>query len=432
MFLRFEKVFFLVGALTAVACGGPICGDGVIDSNLGSGDPNGNADGVLEVCDDGNAIPGDGCNAICNDIESNFSCSGEPTVCVELVEDCTRGSGDEDLDGAADCDDPECAQDPQCFENDQAGQCADGQDSDTDGGADCDDPDGDCLFSADCQTAGDGFRTPLIEQCDDGNLVAGDGCNCVAGGGCTLEPLSTITVAVDEPDLNNVNFAPGGTDPEPKFSVFMPFIDLDFDNDQQPDSSVLAVVTTSDPNICDKMLQNSVQEQGALNVLPCFGGDDIPGTTAIAFVQVGVLGQTGFVAPATFTGDAGIPLNGLFNDPVPGGTTTFTEAGFSVLDQNGTVVSDTTFASDGLGVINLTTATINIVNIPGFNLIAGGPVPLPVGNLTLDYTDIRMIGQFAGSGLTQDLNNDGTNETRPIDQLISGTVVAATCSDFLF
>ena len=47
---------------------GDVCGDGV--------------EGTGETCDDGGTTPGDGCDATCQ-IESGWSCSGTPSVCLE-------------------------------------------------------------------------------------------------------------------------------------------------------------------------------------------------------------------------------------------------------------------------------------------------------------------------------------------------------------
>jgi len=47
----------------------PVCGDGVID--------------VSEACDDGNAAPGDGCDAACQ-IEYGFVCDQAPSMCTAL------------------------------------------------------------------------------------------------------------------------------------------------------------------------------------------------------------------------------------------------------------------------------------------------------------------------------------------------------------
>lgn len=54
-----------------------ICGDGVI---YGTG----------ELCDDGNQLSGDGCNSICR-VETGYTCSGEPSVCVDRDE-CALGT----------------------------------------------------------------------------------------------------------------------------------------------------------------------------------------------------------------------------------------------------------------------------------------------------------------------------------------------------
>jgi len=43
------------------------CGDGQIEGD--------------EVCDDDNKEDGDGCSSIC-EVESGFTCSGEPSVCT--------------------------------------------------------------------------------------------------------------------------------------------------------------------------------------------------------------------------------------------------------------------------------------------------------------------------------------------------------------
>jgi len=82
------------------------CGDGVVDADLGEG------------CDDGNAVPGDGCS---------------PTCISELGTelDCTNGI-DDDLDGLIDCDDPGCATHPGCTGTTEI-QCGDSLDNDGDG-----------------------------------------------------------------------------------------------------------------------------------------------------------------------------------------------------------------------------------------------------------------------------------------------------------
>jgi cysteine-rich repeat protein len=64
------------------------CGDGVVDDD--------------ENCDDGDDVPGDGCDDECQ-IESGFECAGEPSVCTET--DCGNGTVDagEDCDGGPCC-----------------------------------------------------------------------------------------------------------------------------------------------------------------------------------------------------------------------------------------------------------------------------------------------------------------------------------------
>ena len=57
--------------------------------------------------------------------------------------------------------------------------CNNGRDEDCDGTIDC--ADSDCVAAPNCIPCGDGTLDPSIEECDDGNLVSGDGCdsNCL-------------------------------------------------------------------------------------------------------------------------------------------------------------------------------------------------------------------------------------------------------------
>jgi cysteine-rich repeat protein len=139
MFVKLFKSSLLFGAFSLAACGG-VCGDGVIDAP--------NKDDVNEVCDDGNATPGDGCNAVCSVIENGFECPVAGQACVELLDEVCSGGIDEDQDGLIDCADPNCVADPACV------VCGDG--------------------------AVDG-----AEICDDGNAAGGDGC---AADCLTVEP----------------------------------------------------------------------------------------------------------------------------------------------------------------------------------------------------------------------------------------------------
>jgi cysteine-rich repeat protein len=63
----------------------PVCGNGIVEE--------------AEMCDDGNALDGDGCSASCMLEENAF--------------DCNNGI-DDDRDGLVDCADPDCAADPAC------------------------------------------------------------------------------------------------------------------------------------------------------------------------------------------------------------------------------------------------------------------------------------------------------------------------------
>ena len=54
---------------TGVSCT-PVCGDGLI--RLG------------EICDDGNAEGGDGCDSACVE-EEYYNCTGEPSNCTSLL-----------------------------------------------------------------------------------------------------------------------------------------------------------------------------------------------------------------------------------------------------------------------------------------------------------------------------------------------------------
>jgi len=76
---------YLFGFRVARITGGasPGCGDGEIVGTEG--------------CDDGNTDPGDGCHASCQ-IESGWTCGGEPSVCSE-------NCGDETIVGTEECDD---------------------------------------------------------------------------------------------------------------------------------------------------------------------------------------------------------------------------------------------------------------------------------------------------------------------------------------
>jgi cysteine-rich repeat protein len=149
----------------AAACGPSICGDGWVDEPAG------------ERCDDGNAVPGDGCEAGCD-----WSCTAD-----------------------ADCDDAEmCSGVETC---DPAGhRClpgtplADGTGCTAVGGTP-----GHCRRGACARlTCGNGLAD-AGEECDDGNTVNGDGCDaacvysCHGSRECVEAPDDPCTTDVCEP-----------------------------------------------------------------------------------------------------------------------------------------------------------------------------------------------------------------------------------------
>ncbi len=187
------------------------CGDGI------------NNQGGIEVCDDGNTVPGDGCNGACK-VERNWECPPDKArgECKRLVicGDGIIGPGEvcDDKntiesdgcnstctvqDGAYTCVAGEaCVRVSQCGNKRiEAGEnCDDGQATPTSGdgcsascqleaGWVCPKPGSACKPAPRC---GDGtVSAALNEVCDDGNTQDGDGCsgNCQAKGeGCICTP----------------------------------------------------------------------------------------------------------------------------------------------------------------------------------------------------------------------------------------------------
>ncbi|MEP7052010.1 MAG: DUF4215 domain-containing protein, partial [Pseudomonadota bacterium] len=182
-----------------------ICGDGKLEGS--------------EVCDDGNALDGDGCSADCLVSDPSYDCSTLAMMCVNLVV-CGDGNvtGDEQCDDAKnphgcldDCSGIEdgylCSQPGKPCTKVKVAACGDGA---LDPGEQCDDGNnttaGDgcssaCTVDAGwvCPTAGviclpeicgNGVRTP-DEQCDDGNHIDGDGCASSGGNAATKCKVET-------------------------------------------------------------------------------------------------------------------------------------------------------------------------------------------------------------------------------------------------
>jgi uncharacterized repeat protein (TIGR03806 family) len=159
------------------------CGDGVVnDAPNEDCEPPGTAtctsecrtrpvtcgDGFVaptEGCDDGNTLNGDGCSSQCT---------------VEVPPAC--GDGQVDLD--EECDDGNLLAGDGCGPGCSLEFCGDGIIND--GGVEDCEPPNTATCAADCTlrvfSCGDGFRIPP-EQCDDGNVLSGDGCNA----SCVLE-----------------------------------------------------------------------------------------------------------------------------------------------------------------------------------------------------------------------------------------------------
>jgi fibro-slime domain-containing protein len=182
------------------------CGDGI------------NNQGGIEQCDDGNVLPGDGCNGNCK-IEPNWDCPKQgPCTRKIICGDGSIGAGEvcddgntKDNDGcSSDCtvQDPayKCVAGQPCVRTSQCGNkrvepgedCDDGNTNDGDGcnsscklegGWFCPTPGQPCKQAPRC---GDGVvQTARGEVCDDGNQKDGDGCSAdckTKGAGCTCTP----------------------------------------------------------------------------------------------------------------------------------------------------------------------------------------------------------------------------------------------------
>ena len=137
----------------------PICGDGL---RLGD-----------EECDDNNNMAGDGCGADCK-VEIGWFCirTNDAEVCLNT---CLNGV----IDPGEECDDANTFSDDGCanciIEPGWTCEAIANRQTDTSSGSFC------------TPVCGDGFRItsgPMAEQCDDGNNLAGDGCDP----SCVIEP----------------------------------------------------------------------------------------------------------------------------------------------------------------------------------------------------------------------------------------------------
>jgi fibro-slime domain-containing protein len=129
-----------------------VCGDGKITAS--------------EACDDGNIAAGDGCSALCQ-VEGGFACSVAGQPCTPVA---TSSCGDGMVNSGEGCDDHNVTGGDGC-----SATCS------LEGGFLCPTPGSPCVRDAFC---GDGDLDPT-EMCDDKNTTPGDGCT----GGCMKEPF---------------------------------------------------------------------------------------------------------------------------------------------------------------------------------------------------------------------------------------------------
>lgn len=142
--------------------GAPTCGDGDIE--------------VGEQCDDAAILSGNGCSSTCQ-IETGWSCSGEPSMCAPIC-------GDSLVTGPEHCDDGDVMSGDGC-----SATCT------VELGYGCMGSPSSCA-----EICGDGLVVG-DEGCDDENLTSNDGCNgiCVveAGWSCSGEPSACAPVCGD-------------------------------------------------------------------------------------------------------------------------------------------------------------------------------------------------------------------------------------------
>ncbi len=142
------------------------------------------AEPLVELCANGADDDLDGA-ADCDDTD----CLEHPACVSAPIEDCTDGV-DNDDDTAVDCDDSDCTGDAACTLPASEDDCTDGSDNDSDGFIDCDD--GDCASDAAC-------APPVVESlCDDDldddadTLVDCDDPDCERDPACAAEVVETV------------------------------------------------------------------------------------------------------------------------------------------------------------------------------------------------------------------------------------------------
>jgi len=142
---------------------GPSGDGGCMDSTCGETDPAVCGDGVIqdgEGCDDGNHTAGDGCSASCK-VQKDYECKTPGEPCTSTIV-----CGDGQVGGAESCDDGNVKAKDGC-----SAQCqiedGFGCEANSSGASVC--------MPVSTTKCGDGIQT-ADEACDDGNLLATDGC----------------------------------------------------------------------------------------------------------------------------------------------------------------------------------------------------------------------------------------------------------------
>lgn len=154
---------------------GDVCGDGTLTG--------------AEPCDDGNAAPGDGCDAACA-VEPGYTCAGAPSACTPTcgdgvlvaAEPCEgadlggKGCADVGFSGGTLGCLPDCTLDTSaCIALED---CNNGADDDQDGAYDCGDTD--CAAAAPCVSQGEVVCDDLEDQDDDDLIDCEDDTDCQA------------------------------------------------------------------------------------------------------------------------------------------------------------------------------------------------------------------------------------------------------------
>jgi cysteine-rich repeat protein len=293
-----------------------------------------------EQCDDGDTDPGDGCSATCQ-IESGWTCTGEPSTCVTVCGDgLIRGieaCDDDDLDNNDGCSSTctietgwTCAGEPSVCD----AICGDGlvrpgegcDDSGTAPGDGCDaacdvESGWTCMGEPSlCATVcGDGLLRPG-EACDDGGNLPDDGCDPACeietGWTCTGEPSACDAICGDgmtlgDEECDDMNTTSGDGCTSTCLDEFCgDGVDNDGTNeacdDGDPDDTDGCTTLCVIGALCDDI---AVPGGDRFAVDPatghCYASFDDE-TLTFASSQLACVGQAGYLATITSAGENGL------------------------------------------------------------------------------------------------------------------------------